>query len=404
MSQQQMLRPFAWVPFLAWMVLGPLALTSAQQQAADGTEMTTQIYQVADLVGTSGMEFGFDGFRFVEDPKGNIPMRSGPGGGMGGMGGGGIFSVPGSNQMGGMGGQGGGGGMGEGQGGGLGGGLWLSSPAVINEEDLERLITETCDPQHFDESDAWLRFFEGRLMIVRHSAAGHREIELLLQQLRESAGALRNVELNAWWIFAPRATVENALQQSGRAPEGLQVLGEELRFHQMVMAQPGLRVHLVAGNLTDRISSYIPVVGQVERPLAPQQAQRLDDLPLVMAVSRGGARTTQEPALPGNQPRGVGYQPVRNAMLFGSLLEAEVTPVGEKYSIQFANYVNLDRGSDQKRPFVDDLSTEGKDLMIQQFTSRFLLEETGKCQIVGGGAMQAGRPELGECWLVLMIR
>jgi len=221
-------------------------------------KLVTRVYDITDLVGQPAQYGGMQGMmmgRMMGMMSGGGGMMGGGmmGGGMGGYGGG-MMGGMGGGMMGGMGGMGGGmmggmGGMGGYGGGmmggmgGMGGGMYGgggmmggSQSGIFQAQSLVQLIQESIEPESwFDLSD----FGEGTVtpyptqspkkLAVYNTHEVHREIEILLKELRKSLG--HQVSIEARFLVVN----ENFLEDIGLNVDFINNLGG--RWGQVTLSQ-----------------------------------------------------------------------------------------------------------------------------------------------------------------------
>lgn len=316
---------------MLWIALGAFALLShaAELEAAAADEAEEHViltYDVGDLLldvpdyPYPGSDSGGSSFR-SSSGSGGMPGMGGGMGGMGGMGGG----MGGAGAMGGMGG-GVGGGMG-GMGGGMGGGGGMDVPdtpstprsAKITIDDLILVLTSVVAPETWPESGG-----EGEVqclgtsLVIRQTAKVHEQIKSLLEQLRESSDKQKTVAIDARWLLLTSDELESLMppNDAGTAQIDRKVLGEFTRRPSSLRGQTncftGQLVYLVSGTRRNVVTSFVPVVGSLERP---QEGQ--------YALLPGGARILEAQTI--QSSRSVGYQPVISTPNLGVLLQVRPT-------------------------------------------------------------------------------
>lgn len=262
-----------------------------QQRQADN--LVIQVYDISDLFVAA------PDYPLPQEQAGwslpSIPQPAG-GGGAGGMGGGGFgggglgggfLQVPaGAGDAGGF----GGGDLG---GGGLGGGGGASVPATgarPSVEDLIRVITRLIEPESWSTvgGPADIQVI-GQSLVVRQSAAAHRQIEALLGQLRHQWGPTRTVTTVVHWVFLSPAELAALLANGSNDEQGARrgnaaaarraaetrgaPVNEKKLELLLASAEPGRAwrgeitcfnqqtVHLVSGRRVTILSGLIPLIG-----------------------------------------------------------------------------------------------------------------------------------------------
>ncbi len=291
----------------------------AARAQPDEEELTLKIYQVGDLV-LNVRDYPYPG------GSDRAPARVGGGMGMG-MG------------MGGM------GGSMEGMGGDMGsppaGRTTASASAQITMDDLRNAITSVVEPTSWDEVGGPGSVEQlGTSLMIRQTATVHEQIESLLTQLRAETGERQNVAVDARWLFLDSDELDQLISpdQEGRPRIDREMLATFTRrpssIRGLTKCFSGQLVYLVSGTQQNVVSSYIPIVGSLDRPQR-QNAQ--------YASLGGGARYTftaqnplggLQPEASGGSRRSVGYQPVVEKPNFGALLEIRPTLIsGEEAAI-----------------------------------------------------------------------
>ncbi len=299
-------------------------LAQGQQPApADPEEIRILTYDVGDLI-LDVPDYPYPGtaadtslFRSSRGGMGG-GMSGGGGTGMGGMGGG-FMAVPDR-----PGSPGDGSGMGMG---GMGGMVMAdvspsgSRSAKITMEDLKRVLISMVAPNTWAEvgGEGELQHL-GPSLVVRQTVVVHQEIQDLLEQLREGAGNQKTVAIDARWLLLTSDELEKLMPPHESDPPQIDrdVLGEFTRRSTSIRGQTncftGQLVYLVSGTRRNVVTSFVPVVGSLERPRESQYAS----LP-------GGARVFE--AQLSSNTRAVGYQPVIATPNLGVLLQIRPTLV-----------------------------------------------------------------------------
>ncbi|GEM_PF-1918689 len=288
----------------------------AGMMSADEAVILT--YDVGDLI-LDVPDYPYPGSAGAASPFGS-PNNAGMGG-MGGMGG-----VMGGVMGGGMGGMMGGGAMPGGDGAeSEGGGVPsdrnpLPGSTKITMEDLKRVLTTVIAPNTWTDSGGEEGELQclGTSLVVRQTAVVHKQIEDLLEQLRKGSGKQRTVAVDARWLLLNSDELEKLIPagENGQPHVDRQILGEFTRRPTSIRGRTncftGQLVYLVSGTRRNVVTSFIPVVGSLERPQTGQYAA----LP-------GGAYVL--PAQMGQSSQAVGYQPVIETPNLGVLLQIRPT-------------------------------------------------------------------------------
>ncbi|MHB8900353.1 MAG: hypothetical protein ACYC6Y_16505 [Thermoguttaceae bacterium] len=309
---------------LGWVVVPITVLAAAGQSpraaaaGADGLQIAS--YDVGDLIldvpdypypGSMNAGSLFGGSGGASPAMGGMGM-GGMGGGMGGMG------------MGGDGGGGDSGSMAQGDAAGYSGsGSSLAGQSSrITIEDLKRVILAVISPDTWIESGGVQGELQqlGTTLVVRQTAEVHQQIGDLLDQLRQGSGEQKTVSVDARWLLLNSDELEQMMPEDSQGRRRIvgELLNEFTRrptsFRGLTSCFTGQLVYLVSGTRRNVVTSFVPVVGSVERPLEREYA-----------VLAGGARVVAAQATsPG---RSVGYQPVINTPNLGVLLQLRPTLV-----------------------------------------------------------------------------
>lgn len=198
----------------------------------------------------------------------------------------------------------------------------LSRSTKITMEDLKRVLTTVIAPDTWAENGGEEGELQclGTSLVVRQTAIVHKQIEDLLEQLRKGSGKQRTVAVDARWLLLNSDELEKLIAggEDGQPHVDRQILGEFTRRPTSIRGRTncftGQLVYLVSGTRRNVVTSFIPVVGSLERPQTGQYAA----LP-------GGAHVL--PAQMGPSGRAVGYQPVIATPNLGVLLQIRPTLV-----------------------------------------------------------------------------
>ena len=233
------------------------------------------------------------------------------------------------------GGRGGGGGMGV-VGGGFGGGggtgiggreIATSGTENITMDDLLRVLTTTIAATTWSDVGGTGNVQPlGSSLVVWQSQAVHEQIEDLLKQLRAVSGERKTLTIDARWLLLNSDDLDQVIlpNQNGPPKVNRTLLANLTRrptsLRGITTCFSGQTVYLVSGTRRNVVSSYIPVVGSLDRPNGNER----------FAVRQNGAVMRFAADVPGfgggNESR-VGYQPVVTTHNFGALLEIRPTTV-----------------------------------------------------------------------------
>ncbi len=159
----------------------------------------------------------------------------------------------------------------------------------------------------------------GTALIVRQTPAVHRQIDELLQQLRTGSGKRKTVSIDARWLLLTSDDLERLIPAAADSIPRVdrEVLAELTRrpstIRGITNCFTGQLVYLVSGTQQNVVTSFVPVVGSIDRQ-EPAESQ--------VASLKHAARYvfTQQAS-----QRAVGYQPVIEVPNFGALLEVRPT-------------------------------------------------------------------------------
>jgi hypothetical protein len=253
-------------------------------------------------------------------------------------------------------GMGGGGGMGGmAVGGGMPGGGTVGvvttggSPTSITVDEIVRMLTTVVTPETWGRPGGSTVVPLGTSLVVRQTAAAHQEIEGLLGRLRAESSKRKTVAIDARWLLLNSDELERLAPPAtppGPSPIDRAVLAEYTRrpssLRGLTNCHTGQLVYLVSGTRRNVVSSFIPVVGSVDRP---EEANHQ------IASFRGGARIFLTAAGTSEEGEGtrvetsrsVGYQPIVERPNFGVLLEIRPTllPRGETATVDLRSTVTV---------------------------------------------------------------
>jgi hypothetical protein len=169
--------------------------------------------------------------------------------------------------------------------------------------------------------------------VVLHKEAVHKQIQDLLDQVRQGAGQRKTVSIDARWLVLNSDDLEKltAPDPEGKTRVDRKVFGEFTRqptsLRALTNCFSGQLVYLVSGTRQNIVTGVIPVVGSVDRPDgndAPYASRHMLEDPL-MFVSQREESGSPSPATGAN----VGYQPMVEKSIFGAWLEIRPTLIAE---------------------------------------------------------------------------
>ncbi len=320
--------PRSSVVWIAIALAGSLGvLAPAQAQTSESNVLRT--YEVGDLIlDVRDYPYSETSQRSTTQPRGGFG---------GGGGGGGLFSVPvdasaytspGQTSAGADGVfrlcQFGGGGRGDAVAEESGGGT------SITMSDLQRVIESTVAPQSWAVNgggDASIQPL-GSVLVVLQTPANHGSIEELLNAVRQASAERKTLTLDARWLLLSSNELDGLLlkDQTG-VPEV-----DRARLAELTRRPGSIRgitncfssqlVYLVSGTRQNFVSSYIPVVGSLDRSDRGEQLASSSRGSLIRLVSESSAS---------DSPRDVkvGYQPIVENPNLGALLEIRPTLTGK---------------------------------------------------------------------------
>jgi hypothetical protein len=288
--------------------------------------MIVRVYEVTDLVA------------FVPDYEYSQATQRSMGGGSHSPRYGGGVSMPG---MGGMGSGLAGGGMMPGAGGGSmmpappsAAYFAAASPPGISMNDLVTAITKTCgDGCWGDMEGGGVVEPLGYSLVVLHRDAVHKQIQDLLDQLRQGAGKRKTVSIDARWLVLNSDGLEKLTPTGaeGKAQVDREALAEFTRqptsLRAMTNCFSGQLVYLVSGTRQNIVTGVIPVVGRIDRPDgndAPYASRHVSEGPFMFVSQRDDSGVSSSAA-----GGSVGYQPMVEKSIFGAWLEIRPTLIPE---------------------------------------------------------------------------
>ncbi len=222
---------------------------------------------------------------------------------------------------------------------------------------------------------------EGRLqqlgssLIVWQTRNLHHQIGDLLNQLRAGSGERKTVTIDARWLLLDSDELEQLLPASPGGDRRVErsLLAEFTRrptsIRGITNCFSGQLVYLVSGTRRNVVTSYIPVVGSVQRHRNDERLVSLQDA-TIRFVSDDGV---------GN----VGYQPIVSQLNFGALLEIRPTlvPAGDTAIVDLKSTLTVlsqESGNQSPPPAINQTAIETQELAT---TLRIPL---GQPTLVGG--------------------
>jgi hypothetical protein len=199
-------------------------------------------------------------------------------------------------------------------------------------EDLIDTITITVKPQSWDYVGGPGSISPiGGMLIISQTQEVHREVEVLLENLRASNPGLKVVTIRATWLLLNLKQL-NELTSSKPGKEGgidrkalEEMAGKAKGYIGAITCFSGQTVHIASGRSHSAVVGAIPVVGA-----AGWDGKGAGFEPILSAKNESGsqkwtvnAQTTDNSGLFAN-PRGVGYQPIMNSPQSGAVLQ--ITP------------------------------------------------------------------------------
>ncbi|MBN1588716.1 MAG: hypothetical protein JW888_04300, partial [Pirellulales bacterium] len=217
---------------------------------------------------------------------------------------------------------------------GVGGTPARSTPNTVMDS-LLQVITMSVTPDSWQSmgGEGHVEPF-GTSLVVRQTPTIHKQIQDLLQQLRQGSGKRKPVAVDARWLLLDSDELDRlmSLGKTGQSKIDRDALAEFTRRPTSIRGQTncftGQLVYLVGGTRRNVVSGYIPVVGSVDRP--ERQASRLASLSGGARVTFASQHQNNQVSNGGSEQRpsreaSVGYQPIIEKPNFGTLLEIRPT-------------------------------------------------------------------------------
>ena len=219
----------------------------------------------------------------------------------------------------------------------------LPAPPQITLEDLKGALTSVVEPTSWVEVGGPGSVGQlGNSLLVSQTLAVHVQINDFLKQLREGSGERKTVAVDARWLFLDSDDLDRLILPDKKGPPEVdrKALAALTRrpssLRGLTNCFSGQLVYLVSGTRRTVVSSYIPVVGSLDRPeeRGSHYASLGGGARYVLA-SQGTAFGGMGGMVPGGPApgftaaggRSVGYQPVIEKPNFGVLLEIRPTVV-----------------------------------------------------------------------------
>jgi hypothetical protein len=208
-----------------------------------------------------------------------------------------------------------------------------SAPAQITMDGILLALTSMVEPTSWDEVGGPGSVQPlGTSLLVSQTAAVHQQIEGFLKQLREGSGERKTVTIDARWLFLDSDELDELIPpQEGGPQVDRKVLATFTRrpssIRGLTNCFTGQLVYLVSGTRRNVVSSFIPVVGSLDRPekTGAQYVSLKGNADYVFTVQNPLLGGGTQPNFAGGIQRSVGYQPVVERPNFGTLLEIRPT-------------------------------------------------------------------------------
>jgi hypothetical protein len=281
-----------------------------------GARLTVRTYEVGDMV-VNVPDYAAAAAGRDASPTGAF-MAGGGGGmgsGMGGMGGGfagGGGAFPGAPAGAAM----------------AGGGVASGDPGVTLDSLIAAMVACVAHDSWSENGGASGQVRAvGSALVVSQTDDVHEQIADFLHQRRSGSGSRRTLAVDARWLFLDSDDLDqlvgSAPDAEGAAPQLKRELLDKFTrrptsLRAITNCFSGQRVYLISGTRRNIVSSYIPVVGSVERPDEPQLVDLAPRKARITFTQMGGGSG-------GSSGRSVGYQPIIEKPNFGAILEIRPT-------------------------------------------------------------------------------
>ena len=288
-------------------------------------------------------------------------------------------------------------------------------------DDLIETLTATIEPESWDEVGGRGSIGTlGGLLVIQQTPNVHIKIRRLLTALREKGAAPRSVSINVFWLAVDADDVVAIGADASNALSADQVakLSDHILARGQITCFDSQTVHLVAGTLRSAVTSFVPVVGQVEADSEAMVAARRatsDGQDQAVTVPKhvfgqvSGPLKAGEPA-PGGQgsviaDRGssVGYQPVTQTVNMGALLQ--VTPLlgddAKTVAVDVHSIVIAPDKDIAPLDFANGMQIDRLSFTVQQFQTTLRMP-IGRPTIVGGMTLQPTANETDKQMFLLM--
>ncbi len=194
-------------------------------------------------------------------------------------------------------------------------------------KELEEVIKTIVAPESWVEvgGDGELALV-GNSLVVRQTPTVHRQIEVLLKQLRAGAHAKKTVSIDARWLLLDSDDLDRLVssEEDGCPKVDRKILADYTRRPSSIRAITncftGQLVYLVSGTRRNEISGYTPVVGSTDLP---------QDRAMNLVSTGGGLLVTNAQNMSVSRPA-VGYQPQIEKTNLGTLLEIRPTLIPDE--------------------------------------------------------------------------
>lgn len=168
----------------------------------------------------------------------------------------------------------------------------------------------------------------GRSLVVWQAREVHAQIANLLKQLREGSGERKTVMIDARWLLLDSDDLMRLMppDQAGNKRIDRKLLEDFTRrptsIRGITNCFSGQLVYLVSGTRRSIVSSYIPVVGSIDK----HDADKHDADERLVSLTGGAVRFVSQ-NVSGSD---VGYRPIVETLNFGALLEIRPTLTRDK--------------------------------------------------------------------------
>ena len=390
MKRQINLR-FGTLIFSAVAAIALLAFPLSPLTAQD--ELITKAYPVKDiLLNVNQYVFGSVDLPGTEY-AGGYGRFSGGGGGMQGGGGGGIFSIPDqlNHNIGWRQGLGSGGGFG--MGGGGNGGFHFEEDTTVSLSNIgDTVLSLTESDERVDITKLSMQTFGNSTLIVTGDELVHELVHRHLKMLRSVASnTIRSVTVSATWL----SLTDEEYRQLASEPKNGVVLADENALNALSEDQvdfgtitcfDGQTVHIVSGELRNRVQTVSPVVGSLENNKLrnSQVAEKNKQSVIQNAGLRSEPQEIQESG------SSIGYKPITEMINEGAMLELTpiIVPDADSAIVNVISNITLPMNSkDDGVSFSNVITLDRQHVRSQQFRTSLRMP-LAKPVIVGGSTIQ----------------